>query len=219
MPYNNHKGVYDDETLCKMYEYIREYESSHPSYLGAYALELQILTGTRRGEIPPLTWSDVNKDFLQFKKEQLTVKKNGHIPEHFKIVGHTKTRENRIFPMTDDLSDFFKRLSHVHEEYYPNREFLFPADNENGCITNNVTYNFFRRMCEKLNIPIDKEFIRGTHSFRRNAITHFVRASNGNTELAAKIFGNSPEVIRKHYDTDSDIPRAKEVMDQRVLDA
>ncbi len=54
---------------------------------------------------------------------------------------------------------------------------------------------------------IDKvyHFRKGTHSFRRNAITDVVNASGGNIILASKLFGNSPEVAKKNYFTGIDM--------------
>lgn len=41
--------------------------------------------------------------------------------------------------------------------------------------------------------------IMGSHSFRRNAITDTVNATNGNVELADQIYGNSPRVVKGNY--------------------
>lgn len=38
--------------------------------------------------------------------------------------------------------------------------------------------------------------IMGSYSFRRNAITDTVNATNGNVELADQIYGNSPRVAK-----------------------
>ena len=103
----------------------------------------------------------------------------------------------------------------VDEQYYPNSLFLFPADSKNGCITNNMVYQFFRRMCGKLEIPISKDRIRGTHAFRRNAITEVINKSSGNVVLTAQMFGNSPETIRKHYYVGEDIERKREILNMR----
>ena len=72
-------------------------------------------------------------------------------------------------------------------------------------------------MCNALNIPIRKEVIKGTHSFRRNSITEFVNNSDGDVELAALVFGNSPEVIRNHYMLGADLKKAREVLEKRQI--
>ena len=41
--------------------------------------------------------------------------------------------------------------------------------------------------------------IMGPHSFRRNAITDTVNATNGNFKLASLIYGNSAKVAKNNY--------------------
>ena len=106
-----------------------------------------------------------------------------------------------IIPNTDAFSPIRlkEKRTCVHEKYYSDNQYLFPADNENGIITNNTVYNFYRRMCKKLGIEISREVIKGTHSFRRNAITDVVNAAGGNIIMASQLFGNSPEVAKRNY--------------------
>lgn len=197
--------AHTDEELMKMRKFIREKQQRYPKYLAPYAFELQMIIGSRRGEIPPLAWSDIRNNMLLIYKEQLTKKSNGTgEKESFVIVRHTKTGQDRSFPITEELSDFLERLRNVHRRYYPGSEYLFPADTPNGVITNNVVYNFYRRMCRSLHIPVSRDAIKGTHSLRRNAITDVLSASNGDIETTAQLFGNSPQVIRKYYNLGAD---------------
>lgn len=209
---------HSDEELKRMLAYIHEQQEKKPSYLPAYALELQILMGLRRGEIPPLEWQDVHKDHVEIVKEQLTVRKCKENPkEYFVVVHHTKNHKDRKFPRTKDLDIFLDRLEQVHQKYYSSSKYLFPAKNKNGIITNNIVYKFYRRMCEKLDVEIDKEFIKGTHSFRRNAITDVVNSTGGNVIMASQLFGNSPDVAKKNYYTGTDMKNAVDVLNQRKL--
>ena len=41
--------------------------------------------------------------------------------------------------------------------------------------------------------------IMGPHSFRRNAITDTVNATNGNFELVSLLYGNSAKVAKNNY--------------------
>lgn len=212
------KRVHSTSDLQRMLSYIHEYQKRKPSYIPAYALEMQILAGLRRGEVPPLLLSDIHDDYIDITKEQLTVKKNAvNEKEYCTVVNHTKNYRNRYFPRTDSINDLLARLQLVHDKYYPTSIYLFPADNENGIITNNTVYNFYRRMCKKLDIKIDSAFIKGTHSFRRNAITDVVNAANGNTIMASQLFGNTPEVAQKNYYTGVDLQRAKDVVNSRKI--
>lgn len=206
--------AYTDDDLKKFLDYLHDKQQKQKNYLPAYALELQILTGLRRGEIPPLRWSDVTADYIHIHQEQLTIKKHGDISEHLEIVNHTKTHKNRKYPMSDDLKDLLNRLKSVHDRYYPDSVYLFPAKTDNGVISNYIVYNFYRRMLKSLGYQQTDGVILGTHSFRRNAITRTVNASNGNLVLAAEMFGNSPEVIRNNYYTGLNIEDAKTVVNK-----
>ena len=127
----------------------------------------------------------------------------------------SKNSRARYYPIADLEEEFLRRLKSVDAQYYPESPFLFPADSKNGCITNNMVYQFFRRMCGKLDIPISKDRIRGTHAFRRNAITEVINKSSGNVVLTVQILGNSPETVRKHYNVGKDIERKREILNMR----
>lgn len=194
------------QELAAMRAYIAEKHKKDPSYLPAYALELQMLVGLRRGEVPPLLWSDITSDelgeFLSIERIQLTVKKSKYNPrEYEKIVNHTKTGEDREIPIFPELGDLLVRIKAVHDRYGIKSDFLFPADSETGCITNYTVYEFYRRMCRKLGIKLCRDKMKGPHSYRRNVGSRIVNNSNGNIELATQILGNSPEVFREHYYT------------------
>ena len=183
----------------------------------AYALELQILTGARRGEIPPLRRSDVHDSHIEFKREQLSVRSHGNVPEHCEIVEHTKTHTDRYYPRTEAINEFLRRLTASLNEFYPDSEYLFPADTKTGVIGNSAVYSFYRRICKKLGIKISKDEIKGTHSFRRNAITDTVNLSGGDVILASKLYGNSPEVIMQNYYTGIDQTKALSILNQRHI--
>jgi len=211
--------VHSQNDVSRIMEYLHNHQKKKPYYIPAYALELQIIAGMRRGELPPLKWdTSITDEFILINAEQLTVKRNGgNIKEHCVIVQHTKTHRNRKFPRTDAVNDLLERLYFVHERYYPKSRYLFPADNENGVITNNTVYNFYRRVLKKLSIEVDADIIKGTHSFRRNAITDVVNATNGNIIMASQLFGNSPEVAKKNYYTNIDFASALSALNNRKL--
>jgi integrase len=193
--------AYSDEEVERMLAYIHERQKKDPTYMPPYALELQIYLGMRRGEVPPLQRQDVTDEDVFIHREQLTVKEYGSGHQKMQIVKHTKNYTNRKFPRTKQFNEFYKRLVTILNKYHPDSEYLFPADTELGCITNNMVPRFFARMCSKLGLPVSREFIRGTHSLRRNAITKVVNASGGNLVMASELFGNTPKVARKNYYT------------------
>ncbi len=206
--------VHSEEDIERFLEFIHDHQRRYPKYLPSYALELQIAMGLRRGEVPPLMWSDIQETCVIISREQLTVKKSADNPkEFFRIVHHTKNHKTRFFPLTTDVKDILARLKDCHERNGIKTEYLFPADSENGVITNNTVYNYYRRMCNSLGIPIQKDIIKGTHSFRRNAITKVVNNSGGNVILASQLFGNSPNVAMNHYYTKADEEQALKALE------
>ena len=209
------RRAYSPEEMEKIMAFIAEKQRKSPSYLPAYALEMQILLGLRRGEVPPLRWSDVHDFWIGIEREQITLKpKTGTGGrDTFHIVGHTKNGKNRQFPITREVRDLLDRLRAVHRLYYPGSEYLFPADSEEGVITDNTVYNFYRRMCRALEIPVCQDTVRGTHAFRRNAISRYVNLEGGSIEDAARLFGNSALVAEKHYFTGMDVEKFRKVLD------
>ena len=206
------KRAHSSDDIIKILDELHRKQQSRPKLTSAWALEMQILMGMRRGEIPPLEWSDISEKKITISKEQLTEDGN-----EFVIVGHTKNYKNRYFPITNDLTDFLTRLKAMHDKYYPNSKYLFPADNKNGIITNRAVYSVYQKICKKRGIEKDEGIILGPHSFRRNAITDVVNATNGNIIMASALFGNTPEVAKQNYYTGTNLTLAKEVLDARKL--
>ena len=203
--------VHSDSELNAILDELHMKQLKNPKLSSAWALELQILMGARRGELPPLRWSDITAQGIEITQEQLT---HGN---EFVIVSHTKTNCDRLFPLTKDIENFLMRLKSMHEKFYPNSMYLFPANTQNGVITNRAVYSVYRKICQKLNIEIQDDVIRGPHSFRRNAITSVVNATNVNITLASSLFGNSPKVAKKNYYTGINISKATEILNSRNL--
>ena len=116
------------------------------------------------------------------------------------------------------VNKYLDRLLNMLDKYYPGSEYLFPDKNTDlGVINNNTVYHLYSRVCKKLGIVISRTEIKGTHSFRRNAITDVVNSTGGNVVLASKLFGNSPEVACKNYYTGIDLNEALEALNSRKL--
>ena len=211
------KRAHSSDDVLRILEELHLRQQSHPEYMPAYALELQIIIGARRGEIPPLRRSDIYDSYIKISREQITVKKSVDTKTHFKIVEHTKTYRDRYFPRSRALNEFLERLYASLDEFYPDSPYLFPDHTENGVIHNSTPYRLYERICHRLGIKISRDEIKGTHSFRRNAITDVVNASGGNVILAAKLFGNSPDVATKNYYTGIDTKEALKVLNKRKL--
>lgn len=198
------KRVHSDNEIQRMQEYIVETHQKKPEYLPAYALELQMEMGLRIGEVPPLMWSDIVNGNIIISKEQINIRTT----RTNQIVEHTKTWKDRTYPVTSSVREILNAIREIHDS-----EYLFPADTNTGVITNKSIYQYYYRMCKKLNIKLSYDLRKGTHSFRRNAITNVVNKSNGNFVMAAQLFGNTPEVARDYYYTGININDARSVLE------
>lgn len=201
------------ENIIRM---IHQMQEEKPWYMPAYALELQILIGARRGEIPPLQWADVSNGTISIWREQITINKSRYNKKAYDaIVEHTKTYKDRDFPITNEIAEFLRRLQRAQEEYNLGDKWLFPFKTENGCIRNQIIYKTYKKICDELGIERSRECIKGTHSFRRNAITNAVNKSGGNIFLVAQLYGNSPEVAERNYFTGLDMDMARNILEQK----
>ncbi len=209
--------MHSEEELSRMIDELHCKQKARPGYSSYWAMEFQILTGTRRGEIPPLTWDLIKENitdngqekYISIEKSQITCRNEMH------IVNHTKNRKSRKFPVTDELNDFLYRLKARNNKYYPDSNFLFPANTKLGTITNRAVYDLYVRLCDKLDIPRQEGIVRGPHSFRRNAITFVTNATGGNIFAASTLFGNTPKVAQSNYFTGTDMLKAKSILDMR----
>ena len=188
--------VHSNEEIDKMLEYSRKYQENQPDFIPAYALEMQILTGMRRGEIPPLTWEDLDKDKIYIHREQITLH---NTENHYEIVNHTKNYKNRYFPITKDINILINKIKKINNKYY-NSEYLFPKKSDPAKpIGNNEVYKFYYyKVCKDLGIKTCRETIKGTHAFRRTGISNVI--NNGHSfEIASALYGNSPNTAEKNY--------------------
>lgn len=204
--------VHSDAEVAAFIEELHKKQLIRPKYSSVWALELQIIIGLRRGEIPALTWDQVSDNGIFISQEQLTTSDN-----QFIIVEHTKTSKDRLFPLTDDLKDFLTRLKAMHNKYYPDSKYLFPNRENTAPITNRAVYLVYQGICQKLGIKSEKGIIKGPHSFRRNVSTSLVNSEGGNLLIASALLGHSPTVAEKNYLTGIDLNQAQAVANQRHL--
>ena len=187
---------YTSEQMFKMREEAIKMQQEQPEDARWWSYEFNLLTAERRAEIPPIRWSDV---YLDDNIKYIDIHQQLIGKKPFFIKPSSKNGLDRYFPVDDLLEDFLTRLKNNNDIYHPDSEFLFPDEQQElGCITPYVTYRAHVKICKKLGIPIDRNVMRGTHAFRRNHQTSFLE-EGGSIELAAKVYGNSPNAIDNHY--------------------
>ena len=200
-PVDASQRAHSDEDVQRILDVIHAKQESDPLYIPAWALELQIYAGMRRGEVPPLEWSDFHDGYIEISKEQITVKEK---PQRFVVVNHTKTWKDRRFPITPEVENILERMPKLSDRY------LFPSGD--GVINNNVVPNYYKRICDKLGIERSRDAMKGTHSFRRNGITRVINQSGGNILMASKLYGNTPQVADSNYYTGLDLDMARSIL-------
>lgn len=185
--------VHSNEDVDRMIEYCHNKQGKQPDYFPAYALELQIYLGLRRGELPLLMWENVKEKngytYLEISRELL---------RDNTIVNHTKTHKDRMIPLDKKAINLIERLKFQHKRLKLNSIYLFPAKNDNGCITYDTVTGFYYRMLKKLSIPTNRDCMKGTHSFRRNVETD-MRNRGINPQTTANFLGHSIQVAETHY--------------------
>ena len=199
------------EDMHRLHSFAQKMQKEHPEQIKWWSYEFEILTGLRRGEVPPLEWEDVKKTHIVISKELVGSRKP------YTLKHSTKTGKDRAFPITDMLMDFLKRLHDHDKEYYPGSKFLFPDENEEtGFITPNLTYRAHTTACKKLNITIDSYYRKGIHAFRRNHETAFLE-NGGTLDMAGKVYGNSARVINSNYMLPVEAAKSREIV-QKIHD-
>ena len=215
-PIPSSERAYSTEEVIRILKSIRDHQKKYPTYMPAYALELQILIGSRRSEAGPLEWADIDSKYIELSKSQLTIKKTEDCKQHLVVVNHTKNHKDRTFPRTNDVNVFLEKLKEVHIENNLNSKYLFPADTPTGVVSHDAVYGFYRRTINKLGLKKDDR-IMGPHSFRRNVITDIVNATNGDLALASQLCGNSTQVAMNNYYIGYDLETAINALNKRRL--
>ena len=201
--------MYMDSELGKLLDYIHSGQGDPKLAVGFYALEFQMLTGMRQGEVCPLTWDDVKESedgtrFILVHKEVIRVYDKSH-EGMYELVGHTKTYKNRKVPVWDELGAFLERLKRQGFS----DTWLFPGKGPEGSLKPDCLYSRHKRACKETGVVIEESRRRGTHAFRRN----FAKRID-DPKLATKILGNTEKVLSRHYYDGYDLSRAIDVVNR-----
>ena len=144
-------------------------------------------TGCRPSEAVALEWKHVSRDFKMITFEQVLIRtKSG-----MKIREGLKTQERRKFPCNDSLQTI---LRDIKPKEAKSDDWVFPSP-ENKSIDLN---NFRNRTWKKVLKGLELEY-RKLYQTRHTFITHALEVGKLDAKDVARLVGNSPEVIYRHY--------------------
>jgi integrase len=149
-------------------------------------IKFLFMSGCRPSEAIALQWKHVSKDFRMVRFEQAVIE----TAQGRMLREGLKTQERRRFPCNEQLQDFLKSIK---PENCDPEALIFP-----GYRGGYLDYKSFRKSVWKavlsgLNIEYRKPY-QTRHTFITMALEHGLDAKD-----VARLVGNSPEVIYRHY--------------------
>ena len=168
-------------------EYVKP-SSVYPHSYYAPMIDFISLVGCRPSECHALTWDDIkrknDRTYIRFNKAY----SNGI------LLPHTKTYEIRLFPVNKQLELLIETMSVIENQY----NLLFPSVSLG--YVNQKTFNrrYWKTVVNGLmeDGKLNKAF--RSYSLRHSFITRLIR-EGFDIATVARISGNSPETIIKHY--------------------
>lgn len=143
-------------------------------------------TGARPSEAIALQWKHISSDFRFISFEQAVVEsEDGTVCKH-----GLKSQERRRFPCNARLQEFL--LSLKTENTSP-EDLIFPSPTGKWIDSNNFRNRVWKPVLEKLGIEYRKLY-QTRHTFITLALENGLDAKD-----VARLVGNSPEVIYRHY--------------------
>ncbi|MEM6424529.1 MAG: tyrosine-type recombinase/integrase [Cyanobacteria bacterium P01_D01_bin.128] len=153
-------------------------------YIGyTQLIKFLFFTGCRPSEAIALQWKHINsyvhfEQAVTFSEEGLTLKKG------------LKTQEKRRFPINQQLSNI---LNAIKPEDCSTEDYLFPSPEGKFIDFNNFRNRAWKSILTKCGIPYRKLY-QTRHTFITLCLEAGIDAKD-----VARLVGNSPEVIYRHY--------------------
>lgn len=157
----------------------------HSQY--APLIKFLFLTGCRPSEAIALQWKHIDKDFSRLTFEQVSI----NTSYGRKIRPGLKTQERRRFPCNTTLKDLLKSIK--PEQAHP-EDLVFPSPEGKVVDLNNFRNRTWKKILAGLGIGYRKLY-QTRHTF----ITHAIEVGKLDAKDVARLVGNSPEVIYRHY--------------------
>ncbi|MEM9216090.1 MAG: site-specific integrase [Cyanobacteria bacterium P01_F01_bin.150] len=151
-----------------------------------YSTRSLFLTGCRPSEAIALLWKDISHDLkrVMFERVVITTGSGQQIRESL------KTQERRRFPCNGKVQSL---LAELKPDRYDAGALVFPGYAGGTLNTPSFRKNVWKPVLEGLGIQYRKPY-QTRHTFITLALEHGLDAKD-----VAKLVGNSPEVIYRHY--------------------
>ena len=168
-----------------------------------YAILFAIETGVRCGEIPPLTWEDVNEEGIHIYKQQ-RIEQTSEGYNLIELLFTKNERQNpkngRWFPLTEELAHLFKKIEQQQRELHIESKYIFAK--KNGDWINKHSYLcILRRICKKMGYTITNN-----HALRMSLNSNVFIESGLPVTIRSYLLGHSVEINERYYShTKSDI--------------
>ena len=181
------------EELKKILTILQEDKINKPEYIQVYAVELAIYTGMRIGELPALKWEDIIEGedngciIIRRSEKYDRVEKRYYIDK-------TKTRKQRMFPLSEDTRRVLGQIKKVSMKYGFLGEYIFM--NKDGKIHATSIDHCLRYRCRKLGIPE-----KSIHAIRRT-LNSTLRTAGVSSVVAASLLGHTEQVNKNNYTYD-----------------
>ena len=150
-------------------------------------IEFLFITGCRPSEAVGLQWKHINNDFTQIRFEQAVVISESGLT----CKPGLKTQRKRVFPINNRLAMFLKSIQPVNVS---GETKVFPSPEGKWIDVQNVSRRAWKTVLEKLDGVEYRKLYQTRHTFITMALKNGVDVKD-----LAKMVGNSPEIIYRHY--------------------
>lgn len=184
--------VLTSEEMQLLIKQLHKDQQAKPFYLPYYAIEVCAMTGLRVGEVVALKWSDIRKNELHILRSEHRISKKGE-PQQF-VIGATKTKKNRRFPISSELQALFDKLKSLQAELGIESTFIFEGM-DGRILAPHVSNCCFR---ETARAGLEKQ---GLHALRRTLSSNLHKQGIPDATICLML-GHTERVNKEHYDYD-----------------
>ena len=167
-------------------------KSHNINTMSCFAIEMALNTGMRVGELAGLMWEDI------IPEEGIIVIRHSEKYDRetkTSLISTTKTGRERIFPLTDDISELLERIKAYEIDHGWISEFVFTeADGR-------LTKAKISHTMQNVTMSDDFTGIKSIHAIRRT-FNSKLKCSGVSTTTASSLLGHSERINEQNYTYD-----------------